>query len=133
MAPRIKKALVKRAADLTEPLFQGAKGKGTQLLTAAAVLGLAELAGNYQWIQSPPPHTALDRVEGAVMLVFRPGTELHLEDCSEAGAQRAAHLLTGLEKVEREALQCLALKALEGNLTWGAEPTFPALEKASRP
>ncbi len=128
MSAKIKKAVLKKARNLMAPLISGEADRLEGLLAAAAVVGLSRKQ-RYQWIQPPPPHTGLSWVEGSVMLAFRPESSLPIHpDPTGAELEAAEAALTDMPEEHRESLECLALKALEGNLEWSEPPQFQYLD-----
>lgn len=126
---KIRKGTLKQARHRLESL-EG-EGRLDHLLTAAAVVWLADNE-DYQWIQAPPPATGVTSVEGNVGLAFRPGLGLQVEpQPSDHEIREARSALEGLSEAQRQSLQCLALKALEGDLELTQPPRFEQLEAAS--
>ena len=96
------------------------------MLTAATALALREFRDRVEWIQEPPPHTVIEMSATGAVLTYAPKRPLSIQSQpGDSEEKEAQAILAGHSDLVRP-LQCLGLRALEGNLEWKVEPPeFP--------
>ncbi len=125
MATRISKQVLKWAWLEVERAVWEWEDADRQL-TAAAIVALHENGRRINWRHPLPRGTTLEFSGRNVMLTWQPGTPGVQFPVSAESLGAARGLIESLPAPLQEALQCVALRALEGNFDWIDEPPFTA-------
>lgn len=125
MAHKIRKSQLQKAWTQLGPEVERLPAETlSRLLTAATILGIAEHESRFEWVQPPPARTVLEYQQGNIYLTFGRDQDLSIGPAPDPSAQKQARSVLAKHPSWEPALQCLGLKALEGDIRWKVEPPF---------